>query len=105
MQLTTLLSDVHFVFAGGLRERYNLTLLPLHRPSLAQLARMPRARLPRMVRSSSLAARYLDLLGPISWDDFPTRDAHRAWPGPAPHSPVPYLIALARLCTKFSLVW
>lgn len=94
MQLTTLLSDVHFLFAGGLRERYNLASLPLQRPSLAQLARMPRHRLPRMVRFSPLALRYLDLLGPISWDDFPARDTHRAWPGPAPHSPVPYLVAL-----------
>lgn len=74
--------------------RNNLQPLPLDRPSFATLARWPRQSLPFAVRHSSLAHKYLSLLRPIRWDAFPHRSISRAWPGPQPASPVPYLIAL-----------
>lgn len=54
-------------------------------PPLDQLAR-PEAPLPRFVRESPLARRYLDLLGPLDWTRFPERDLQRNWGLPA----VPY---------------
>jgi hypothetical protein len=45
-------------------------------------------------RLSTLAHHYVELLGAIDWTHFPHRDAAHLWPGPAPQSPVPYLIAL-----------
>lgn len=68
--------------------------LPLNRPSFAALTRWPRKSLPFLVRNSAMADKYLSLLRPIRWDAFPERPAPRAWPGPQPSSPVPYLIAL-----------
>jgi len=64
--------------------------VPLIRPSLSQLAQ-PGAALPSFVRQSSLARRYIDLLGPLDWDHFPQRDPHRAWPGPQPQPRAPYV--------------
>lgn len=68
--------------------------LPLERPSLAQLARLDPNELPRAVQESPLAQRYLALFGEINWDAFPEREQDRAWSGPDPQSPVPWIIAL-----------
>jgi hypothetical protein len=64
--------------------------IPLQRPSLSQLAQ-PGATLPRFVAQSSLARKYLDLLGPLDWDHFPERDPNRPWPGPQPQPRAPYV--------------
>jgi hypothetical protein len=64
--------------------------LPLVRPSLSQLAQ-PGVVLPRFVRQSAVACKYLDLLGPLDWDHFPGRDRNRAWPGPEPQPRAPYV--------------
>ena len=45
---------------------------PLVRPCLTELAQ-PGAALPPFVAESSLARRYLDLLGPLDWAHFPDR--------------------------------
>jgi len=42
--------------------------------------------LPMFVRTSPVAMRYVQLLGPLAWDDFPERDLQRHWGKP----PVPY---------------
>jgi len=43
--------------------------------------------LPASVRASPIALRYVQLLGPLAWDDFPERDLQRHWGKP----PVPPL--------------
>jgi hypothetical protein len=44
--------------------------------------------LPRFVQESAVAMRYLHLLGPLAWDQFPERDLLRNWGTPAePHAP------------------
>jgi hypothetical protein len=48
------------------------------RPSLYHLAQQP-DRLPRFVRESPVARRYLGLLGPLAWHRFPERDLYRNW--------------------------
>ena len=72
--------------------RLESALIPLERPSLAQLAQ-PGADLPRFVAESSLARKYLNLLGSLDWDHFPQRDPHRAWPGPEPAPREPFVVA------------
>jgi hypothetical protein len=63
-------------------------------PPLAQLAGRNQRQLPRFLRDSPLALKYLTLLGGLDWASFPTRPPGRAWPGPEPQSPLPYVIAL-----------
>ena len=63
---------------------------PLLRPSLWQLAQ-PEADLPDFVKNCPVAKKYLELLGPLDWDNFPERDEHRAWPGPTPHPRAAYV--------------
>ena len=58
-------------------------LIPLIRPPLSQLA-LPGADLPRFVAECAVARKYLELLGPLDWANFPERETHRAWPGPTP---------------------
>jgi hypothetical protein len=58
--------------------------LPLHRPSLSLLARQDPTQLPRLVRESAVARKYLRLLGPLDWDSFPERTGHTFWPDAAP---------------------
>lgn len=98
MNRITLTADVHRGVQHLARTWRFMTTppagLPLDRPSLTQLAQMVPADLPDCIQRSSLARRYLDLLGPIDWDSFPCRDVHRAWPGSPPRSPAPWLIAL-----------
>lgn len=72
--------------------------LALKPPGLPTLSRMARLHLPRRVRDSAVAMNYLHLLGPLAWHRFPQRANNRPWPGPVPHSPVPYVAAfLVRL--------
>lgn len=52
--------------------------LPLKRPDLHTLWQQ-RNGLPALVAQSPLAMRYLDLLGPLAWPNFPERDLQRNW--------------------------
>jgi hypothetical protein len=59
----------------------------LKRRNLHQLAQDPTA-LPRFVRESAVAMRYLHLLGPLAWDRFPERDLETDWGMPTmPYAP------------------
>lgn len=60
--------------------------------NLHDLAQNP-ASWPRFVRESPLARRYLDLLGPLAWDQFPERDLQPEWGRPI----IPYA-AFAAAC-------
>ncbi len=59
--------------------------LPLQRPDLHSLWQH-RSSLPAPIAESTIAMRYLDLLGPLAWHDFPERDLLRNWGQPA----IPY---------------
>jgi len=57
------------------------------RPGLHQLAQDPAA-LPRFVRESPVAMRYLNLLGPLAWHRFPERGLQTTWGAPTlPYAP------------------
>ena len=60
------------------------------RPTLAQLAQAE-ADLPAFVRYCPVAMKYLHLLGPLDWNNFPERDPNYPWPGPAPHPRAAYV--------------
>jgi hypothetical protein len=64
----------------------------LERPNLAILAQQE-SRLPQFVRQCPVAMKYLRLLGPLDWANFPERPANRAWPGPTPHPRAPFVAA------------
>ena len=66
--------------------------LPLQRPNLADLARHPE-QLPPLVAECAVAQKYLTLLGPLAWDQFPERDPQRPWPGSAPWPRAPFVAA------------
>lgn len=68
--------------------------LPLVRPSFGYWTKRPRTELPSVVQRSAPADHLLTLLAPIRWDLFPHRLCDRVWPGPTPHDPVPYVVAL-----------
>jgi len=68
---------------------------PPPRPSLNVLAQNP-DQLPDFVRQSSLARRYLDLLGPLPWEHFPERDLQRNWG----QTPIPYAAFVAACLVK-----
>lgn len=78
-------------------EAQPVSLVPLVRPALSHLAQ-PGADLPRFVAECAVARKYLELLGPLDWANFPERETHRAWPGstPAPRAPfvASYLVKL-----------
>jgi hypothetical protein len=58
-----------------------------HRPTLCQLAQNQNA-LPRFVRESPVALRYLHLLAPLAWDQFPERNLAEKRGTPAiPYTP------------------
>jgi hypothetical protein len=61
-------------------------------PSLSELARWPESRLPRFVRESAIAMKYLHLLGPMDWAHFPERPDQRFDPNCAP---LPYATLVA----------
>jgi hypothetical protein len=65
------------------------------RPNLSQLRQHPRL-LPSFVRASTVAMRYLQLLGPLDWDRFPERDLETDWGTPA----VPYASFAAACLVK-----
>lgn len=65
---------------------------PLARPHLSALAANP-AGLPCFVRDCPVAQRYLRLLAPLDWANFPERDQNRPWPGPKPQPRAPYVAA------------
>ena len=65
------------------------------RPNLHQLAQNPR-RLPRFVRESAVAMRYLRLLAPLDWGRFPERDIETDWGAPT----VPYASFAAACLVK-----
>ena len=66
--------------------------LPLERPHLGELA-TNEACLPPFVQACPVAMKYLRLLAPLDWANFPERDERRAWPGPKPHPRAPYAAA------------
>jgi len=68
---------------------------PVQRPNLHQLARHPE-RLPGFVRESTAARRYLHLLGPLAWDQFPERNLWHKKGFPA----VPYAPFVAACLVK-----
>ena len=87
--------------------------------NLHQLAQWPQTRLPRFVRESPVALRYLRLLGPLDWGRFPERelDNYRYCP-PVPYAPfvaaclvkleeqLPHMTDLHDyLCEHPALVW
>lgn len=47
------------------------------RPSLSAPGQLDEKRLPRFVRESAVALKYLRLLGPLDWDRFPDRPDQR----------------------------
>lgn len=66
------------------------------RPNLHVLAQQP-TRLPRFVRESAVAMRYLQLLGPLAWDQFPERNlCHKKGFPAVPYAPfaAAYLVKL-----------
>lgn len=65
------------------------------RPNLHQLAQHPDL-LPRFVRQSPVAIRYLRLLGPLHWGRFPQCDLETGWGTPA----VPYATLAAACLVK-----
>ena len=67
-------------------------IVPLERPHLAALA-ANEAALPHFVRDCPVALKYLRLLSPLDWANFPERDESRPWPGPVPHPRAPYVAA------------
>lgn len=57
------------------------------RPTLSQLVQHPE-QLPRFVQESAVATRYLKLLGPLGWDQFPERNLNQKRGTPAvPYAP------------------
>lgn len=66
------------------------------RPNLHDLAQHPQ-QLPRFVRESAVAMRYLQLLGPLAWDQFPERNlCHKKGFPAVPYAPfaAAYLVKL-----------
>jgi hypothetical protein len=53
--------------------------LPLQRPNLSELARLPKTSLPPLIQESAVALKYLQLLGPIDWGHFPAHPDQRIW--------------------------
>jgi hypothetical protein len=64
----------------------------LTRPHLAALAQ-DESLLPPFVQACPVAQKYLDLLGPLDWANFPERPSNRAWPGSPPQPRAPFVAA------------
>lgn len=73
--------------------RHGCRPLPLERPDLHQLAQLPVTALPSQIERSSLACRYLDLLGPIDWVAWQQQVTSLSAPGPTPGSLIPFISA------------
>jgi hypothetical protein len=57
-----------------------LYCVPVRRPCLNDLAALPEHQLPRLVRESPAALRYMRLLGQLDWTHFPEKPGKRIWP-------------------------
>lgn len=66
--------------------------VPLDRPNLSVLA-ANETTLPQFVRDCPVTMKYLRLLGPLDWANFPERPDDRPWPGPKPQPRAPYVAA------------
>jgi hypothetical protein len=66
--------------------------IPLERFHLTDLAVNPAA-LPQFVQECPVAMKYLRLLAPLDWANFPERPSNRPWPGSPPHPRAPYVAA------------
>jgi hypothetical protein len=66
---------------------------PNRRPNLSSLARLDETQLPRFVRESEVALKYLRLLGPLNWSRFPDRPDQRFALDIPPLSYVPFIAA------------
>jgi len=73
---------------------------PPQRPTLSELAQLDEGHLPRFVRESDVALKYLRLLGPLDWGRFPDRPDQRFSPNcpPMPYAPfvAAYLVKIAQ---------
>ncbi len=63
--------------------RLGSSRLSLRRPSLSALGQ-DQDHLPRLVRESAVAMRYLRLLGPLDWGNLPQRAGRSFWPDTMP---------------------
>ena len=86
-------SLAHYSSFPGVQQRRNVGVrLPFRRKEAVRsppchLARRP-AELPRFVRQSAVAMRYLHLLGALDWTRFPERDLNTPWTmSPVPLAP------------------
>jgi hypothetical protein len=71
--------------------------LPLPAPGLSELYAQDETNLPRLVQESSVALKYLRLLGPLDWSRFPERPDERIWPNVPP---LPYAALAAAYLVK-----
>lgn len=53
--------------------------LPIQRPSLSELAHLPKTSLPPRIQESAVALKYIQLLGAMDWDHFPAHPDQRIW--------------------------
>lgn len=74
------------------RRRQQPTDVALERPNLSALA-TNKANPPDFVRHCPVAMKYLRLLGPLDWANFPERPDDRPWPGPKPQPRAPFVAA------------
>ncbi len=89
MKTSSCLSLLPRMTQKGQRTLQHLIRKDVHltRPNLHHLANDP-DQLPLFVQESAVAMRYLRLLGPLDWDQFPERDLERKWRIPAmPYTP------------------
>jgi hypothetical protein len=97
-----------------------LSLPSTRRPNLSALAQWDEGHLPRFVRESDVALKYLHLLGPMDWGRFPDRPDQRFSPTcpPMPYAPfvaaylvkidqhIPYVADLREYLVQHpALVW
>lgn len=76
MKIITILAQLSALIQAGATKWRPSQGLPLSRPDLHTLYEQ-RDALPAQVRDCPVAMRYLDLLGPLAWDQFPERDLER----------------------------
>jgi hypothetical protein len=77
------------------RQKYQAEPLQVvygERPNLRQLSRQPDLQ-PHFVVECPVTQKYLRLLGPLDWGNFPERPSNRAWPGPRPLLRAPFVAA------------
>jgi hypothetical protein len=79
----------------ALKTKLNRAHVP--RSSLSALAKLPVAQLPKFVRESEVALKYLQLLGMLDWSRFPDRADQRFLPD---EPPIPYAPFVAAYLVK-----